>query len=137
MKFKRGKSGNPKGRPKGRPDRRTALRELLQPHAQELIQKAVDLALEGDGQALRLCLERLVPPIRSTDEPVVLDGLTGSLTEKAEKIVAAMAAGTLTPSQATDALQSLSAHARIKEVDDLERRVSELEQARQASGGKS
>jgi len=64
-KFQPGESGNPSGRPKGSPDSRTVLRELLKPHAVELVQKAVDMALEGNVQALKLCLDRCIPPLRS------------------------------------------------------------------------
>ena len=38
---------------------------LLDGEAEALTRKAVELALEGDTVALRLCLERLLPPRRS------------------------------------------------------------------------
>src|SRR4051812_21410410 len=68
MPFKKGRSGNPRGKPKGAKDKRTALRGLLQPHERELVQKAVDLALAGDTTALRMCMDRLMPPLRARDE---------------------------------------------------------------------
>jgi hypothetical protein len=37
---------------------------LLKGEAEALTRKAIALALEGDARALRLCLERLVPPRR-------------------------------------------------------------------------
>ena len=37
---------------------------LLDGEAEALTRKAVDLALEGDTTALRLCLERIAPPQR-------------------------------------------------------------------------
>ncbi|MES2204778.1 MAG: DUF5681 domain-containing protein [Pseudomonadota bacterium] len=61
MTFKVGKSGNPNGRPKGAVSRRVRLANLLEPHAEELISKTIELALEGDSTALRLCIERLIP----------------------------------------------------------------------------
>ena len=67
MKFEKGKSGNPKGKPKGAKDKRTELRALLEPHAPALIQKAVDMALAGDTVALKLCLDRIIPSMRSID----------------------------------------------------------------------
>ena len=63
MKFKPGQSGNPAGKPKGVKDRRTELRALLVPHAQELIDKVVALAKAGDTTALRILIDRLIPPI--------------------------------------------------------------------------
>lgn len=67
MSFQRGKSGNPAGRPKGSKDKRTELRALLEPHAPALVQKAVEQALDGDTAALKLCLDRLIPPVRSIE----------------------------------------------------------------------
>ena len=64
-KFVKGKSGNPKGRPKGIPDKRTALKDLLKPHAEELVNKAMELVRAGDVAALRLCMERLIPKVSS------------------------------------------------------------------------
>jgi hypothetical protein len=62
-KFQKGKSGNPAGRPKGILDRRAALNGFLMLHAESLIEKVVTLALSGDTQALRLCLDRLIPKL--------------------------------------------------------------------------
>lgn len=64
MAFKKGESGNIKGRPKGAIGRRTQLCKLFEPHAEKLIAKAVELALDGDVQAMRLCIERIVPKVR-------------------------------------------------------------------------
>lgn len=61
MTFTKGQSGNPKGRRKGVPNRRTELAKMLDPHAEALIAKMIELALEGDVIALRLCMERLIP----------------------------------------------------------------------------
>lgn len=61
MTFKKGKSGNPNGRPKGVMSKRVQLAKLLEPRAAELIDKMIELALGGDGNALRLCIERLIP----------------------------------------------------------------------------
>ena len=80
-KFKPGQSGNPRGRAKGSKDRWTEFRELLEPHAEDLVTKAVELAKEGDTTALRLCLDRLIPPIKPRELSVQLDGFTGSLTQ--------------------------------------------------------
>ena len=34
---------------------------MLDPHAEALVAKMIELALEGDVTALRLCMERLIP----------------------------------------------------------------------------
>jgi len=67
MTFKPGKSGNPLGRPKGIVDKRTQLKELLEVHAEEIIAKLAELAKSGEPNALRLCVERLLPKVRLED----------------------------------------------------------------------
>lgn len=126
-KFKPGQSGNPDGRPKGSKDKRTELRELLKPHADDLVKKAVDMALAGDTTALRICIDRIIPSIKARDMPISIPELTGSLTEKGEKVLLAMGQGEITPNDATQMLQTISAQARILEIDELEKRVYELE----------
>ena len=126
-KFKPGQSGNPNGKPKGTKDKRTELRELLQPHAEGLVNKVVEKALEGDTTALRLCLDRLIPPYRAGNISVVLNDIEGTLTEKGEKIIGAMGSGEITPSDASSMLQALAAQCRVQELDELERRIRKLE----------
>ena len=127
MPFKKGQSGNPKGRPPGVKDRRGRYRELLDSHAPKLIAKARALALAGDTVALKMCLERILPPIRVKDEPIRLGKIEGSLSEKGKHIVDAMLEGRVSSSEASDMLSVLAAQARIVEVDELERRVAALE----------
>lgn len=130
MGFKKGQSGNPAGKPKGAKDKRTALRELLEPHQGKLVRKAVSLALAGDTTALRLCLDRLMPPLRAKDAPILLPlGLTGTLVQRGEQVLGALSCGDLTPDEASSLMQTLTAQLRITEADDLQRRVMALERA--------
>ena len=126
-KFKPGESGNPDGRPVGSKDKRTQYRELFEPHADALIQKAIDLALDGDTTCLKMCIDRLVSPFRAKNATVILDDIEGTLTEKGEKIINAMGKGELSPSDASSMLSALAAQARIIEIIDLEERISKLE----------
>jgi len=71
MTFRAGQSGNPHGRPKGALSRRTHLAKLLEPHAESLVAKMIELALSGDVNALRLCIERLIPKMQQ--QPVSID----------------------------------------------------------------
>lgn len=126
--FKKGESGNPTGRPKGL-GRAAELRQLLNPDAEALVHKAKDLALEGDVTALRLCLERLVPVIKIKDEPVSIEGLNGdqSLSEQGKAVINALSCGEVSPSEAVTVMQAIANQARILEIDDLERRIQQLE----------
>ena len=65
-RFAKGISGNPHGRPKGARNRSTLAAEaLLDGEAEALTRKAIELALNGDLGAVRLCLARLIPARRS------------------------------------------------------------------------
>lgn len=128
MTFRKGKSGNPDGKPKGARDKRTALRELLQPHAADLVQKAVTLALAGDTTALRICIDRCIPAVKAKDTPISISGLTGSLAEQGQAVLAAMAAGEITPDEASTVMQAIAAQVRIVEADELEKRIAALEE---------
>ncbi len=128
MKFKCGVSGNPAGRPRGSKDRRTALRELLLPHAQDLVNRVVELAKSGDTAALRIVIDRLIAPIKATHDPVVLRPLGEGLSTQGRNVLEAMAAGRLSPDQAVTVMQAITAQVRIVQVDELEKRVRALEE---------
>jgi len=126
-RYKKGQSGNPVGRPRGIKDKRTSIRELLKPHAKDLIDKAVSLALDGNTIALRLCLDRLIPPLKQRDEPITLK-LTGTtLTENGLSVINALSKGEITPSEANSFLQAIVAQTRITEMDEIEARLTKLE----------
>ena len=101
--FVKGQSGNPKGRPKGARNRATVAAELLlDGEAEALTRKAIELALAGDPVALRLCMERLVPPRKDRairlDLPSIQtdDDLAGAVAA----VLSAVADGVITPSEA-------------------------------------
>jgi Family of unknown function (DUF5681) len=63
--FVKGCSGNPQGRPKGARNAATILAEqLLEGEAEALIRKLIAKAKRGNMAALRLCIDRIVPPRR-------------------------------------------------------------------------
>src|SRR5215468_4219147 len=65
-RFPKGQSGNPGGRPPGARGQATLAAEvLLEGEAEALTRQAIELALEGDRTALKLCLERILPRRRS------------------------------------------------------------------------
>ena len=127
--FEPGQSGNPEGRPKGIKDRRTELRGLLLAQAPELVAKLVEMAKAGDATALRICMDRLLPPAKAKDDPVSLPTLTDSLADNSREVIKALAAGELTPEEAAIVLQALASQMRIIEADDIEKRIAALEQS--------
>lgn len=72
MKFQPGHSGNPAGRPKGALNKQSKMATLLESRSEDIINKMIDLALEGDTVALRLCIERLLPKAQPTPVTVEL-----------------------------------------------------------------
>ena len=69
--FAPGTSGNPRGRPSGSRHKTTlAMEALLDGEAEKLTRKAIELALAGDMVALRLCLDRTIPPPKGSPRSV-------------------------------------------------------------------
>lgn len=128
--FKPGQSGNPEGRPSGSRNKATlALESLLDGQAEALTQKAVDMALSGDIQALRICMERIIPPRKSRPIKIALPAI-----ETASDVVAAhaqviwsMAGGDVTPDEANTVSSVLEMKRRAIETVDLEERLASLE----------
>ncbi|MCC4115335.1 DUF5681 domain-containing protein [Aromatoleum toluclasticum] len=127
-KFKPGQSGNPAGRPRGTKVKSTELRELLQAKAPELVAKVAEMALDGDATALRMCLDRILPPLRPSDGPSPeFDLGDGNLGEQAQRVTSGLAEGQLTAEQANALMSLLAGQARILETAELERRIAALE----------
>lgn len=127
--WKPGQSGNPNGRPPGVSEV-GRLRAAISEHLPEIIAQLVEKALGGDTQAARLLLERVLPPVKAIEATVELDLPEGAtLTEQGDAIVRAVAAGSLAPGQAGALLTGLGSIARLKEVDELTKRLEALEKA--------
>ena len=66
--YKGMKSLNPEGRPKGSVNKFTALsRELMSNRGPEIVQKVIDLALEGDRTCLKMCMDRIIPTTKAVE----------------------------------------------------------------------
>ena len=66
--YKGMKSLNPNGRPKGSMNKFTALsRELMSTKGPEIVQKVVDMALEGDRTCLKMCMDRIIPTTKAVE----------------------------------------------------------------------
>ena len=131
-KFRKGQSGNPGGKPKGCRNATTILfDELLKSNATELIEKVIEMAKDGDGPALRLCIEWLAPPRR--DRPVWFDlqemKEARDAVNASAAIVAAVANGDLTPMEASELGKLIESYARTLQAVEFEERLSKLEKA--------
>ncbi|KTC93829.1 MULTISPECIES: hypothetical protein [Legionella] len=92
---------------------------LLIPHAENLVNKAVELALSGDVQALKLCLDRLIP--RATGQCFQVDmnvldvEQTQNLSAIGRHIINLMLAGNMAPEDAQKFLVTLDSHRKLIE----------------------
>jgi len=129
--FQPGQSGNPAGKPKGARNRATrAAQALIDGKAEEVVEKALELALAGDGPVLRAILDRLCPPRKDAPVKMTLPAIKSAADIPAamSSILAAVAAGALTPSEATALTGLVEAHRRALETSELEQRIAALEQ---------
>lgn len=128
-KFQPGQSGNPGGKPKGAKDKRVALRELLQPHAEKLIKVAVDLALMGDGAALKICMDRLVAPIREEPIHVTVPKITGpdDCVKAQAAVLNAVAAGQMLPGEGQVLSGLIDAQRRAYETSHLAKQLADIQ----------
>ena len=104
---------------------------MLDGQAEALTQKAVELALAGDMAALRLCLDRILPPRK--DSPVAFDlpemKTLNDAVPAMGALVKAVGQGDLTPAEAAELTKMVQAFAKIIETAELEERVRKLEEA--------
>src|SRR5438067_13919361 len=65
-RWQKGESGNPRGTRAGSKHRATLFAEsLLSGEAEDLVRKVVELAKAGDVGALKICIGRILPPVKS------------------------------------------------------------------------
>lgn len=129
-RWQAGQSGNPNGRPKGRRNKVTAFAEaLLEGEATAIVRRLIDGALQGDPACLRLCIDRIAPPVK--ERPITLDLPSLSTADDAVRVMAgvvsAVAAGTITPGEGATVATLVDSFRRVLETKELERRIATLE----------
>jgi hypothetical protein len=130
MPFQKGQSGNPAGRPRGIVNRATALAQnLLSEHAEWIARKVIELAETGDMTAIRVCMERLVPPIKHQPVAVELPPIEkpADSVEAVASIAAAVAAGDLTAAEAAELAKVVDVCVRALDSKGFNERLSALE----------
>jgi hypothetical protein len=101
--FEKGRSGNPAGRRPGSRNKATlAAAALLAGESEALTRTAVELALAGDPTAMRLCIERLLPPCRERTVKFTLPPIesVSDISAAMRAVTAALARGNITPGEA-------------------------------------
>jgi uncharacterized protein DUF5681 len=122
--------GNP-GRPKGAKNKTTrAVEELMVDEAEAIGRKCIEKALEGDGTALRLVMERIAPVRRGRPVRFAMPQIqtAADLSAALGAVVSAVAAGELTVDEAVGLGQLVETRRRAIETVEIEQRVAALEQ---------
>ena len=122
--FVKGRSGNPRGRRYGSRNKATlAAAVLLEGESEALTRKAVELALAGDATALRLCIERILPPCRERAVKFALPPIESASDVSAamNAVTSALARGTITPGEAERIARVVETFARA--LDTIKRRA--------------
>lgn len=156
MTFQPGQSGNPDGRKAGQPNRFTlAMRHRIAEEADPIgflvsVMKGEPLSYKSDPESDKVehhvpTLEQRLSAARSLsnklapdakDRPVnfevgKIEGPSDAL-QVMTRIVAAMGAGDLTPSEAAGVMGVVGTYLDAWKTEDLERRISELEKEKAA-----
>ena len=126
MPYKKGESGNPAGRRKGiKNPELTSIKN----QSKVIIDRVIAQAEEGCVASQKMVLDRIVPSLKAVDQPIILSGYPrkGSLVDKADFFISAMATGKISISQGTSFVQCISSFCTIKENTEFEERLNELE----------
>lgn len=130
-KFAKGNPGRPKG---SRHKYVLAIQDILDGEVETLGRKVVELALAGDTVALRLCLERILPPKKDSsvafDLPAISDAREAAAV--AQAVLKAVSEGDLTPAEATVVMALVERFGRVLEISEFEGRIKALERAVEA-----
>lgn len=134
--WKPGQSGNAAGRPRGSRNATTlAVQALLHGQAQELTQKAIEQALEGDSVALRLCLDRILPSLKELPINIKLPSMVSAqdLPTMTASIIKAVSSGEILPTEAEKISKLVDIHRQAIEAADFDARLKALEQSQEAT----
>ena len=129
-RFRKGKSGNPQGKPKGARHKASMMAEMLfEEEIQAVCHQVINQAKEGNLQAAKIILDRLLPPKK--DRPInfklpIIQNAADSL--KAGRLIChAVGTGELTPFEAESLSKIVEIQAKNIELYDFGLRLEAIE----------
>ena len=129
-RFRKGKSGNPQGKPKGARHKASMMAEMLfEEEIETVCHQVINQAKEGNLQAAKIILDRLLPPKK--DRPInfklpIIQNAADAL--KASRLIChAVGTGELTPIEAESLSKILEIQAKNIELYDFGLRLEAIE----------
>jgi len=129
-RFRKGKSGNPQGKPKGARHKASMMAEMLfEEEIETVCHQVINQAKEGNLQAAKIILDRLLPPKK--DRPInfklpIIQNAADAL--KAGRLICrAVGTGELTPVEAESLSKIVEIQAKNIELFDFGARLEAIE----------
>lgn len=118
-----------KGRPPGRRNRRKEFQEVLEKDAERIIERIKTEALNSNGTAMRLCMERLLPVAKAENARFELPAVESgeSLAAAIAAIARAVAEGVLNAQEGESMAKVVESQRRNLEAGAFEVRLTALE----------
>lgn len=129
-RFKKGESGNPRGKPKGAKHRASLLAEKLFENDIEMVcNQVISQAKEGNLQAAKIILDRLLPPRKDRLINIKLPSINDSsdALEAVRMICFAVGNGEITPLEGEALSKIIEIQNKSIELYDFEKRLQAIE----------
>ncbi len=129
--WKKGQSGNPRGRPKGSRNKATLLAiAAMEGELADVVRVVIDAAKNGDLGAARLVVDKLIPATRERPLSIQLPAVVNveDCAGAQAKVLAAVAAGDLLPSEGEALAGLIEQQRRSMETSDLAERLAAIEE---------
>lgn len=136
-KFQKGRSGNPFGRPKGVRNKAVLLAEkLFENETEEICRQAIELAKKGNIQAIKIILDRILPPKKETPITIDLPMMKAStdILEAINQVTLSICCGKISPSDGETLSRIIERQAKAIKMNEFEQRLKNLEDRQSDKG---
>jgi hypothetical protein len=119
-----------KGRPPGSRNKKTIFQEAMEKHGVPIINQCQALALKGDPVALRLCMERLMPPCTAPGTRFQLGPVrtAADLVKALPTVMQEAARGHLSAQEGEAMARTMESHRRNLDAEEFYSRLTVVEQ---------
>ncbi len=127
-----------RGRRPGSRNKRTLFAGMMEGHGEAIIKQCQILAMKGDPMALKLCIERLVPPCKSSSNRFRLPPLltVSDLVKALPRILQEVARGRLSAQEGEAIASMLDSQRHAIETEEFDARLKAVEQDKAEANSK-